>query len=237
MLLERNARQRDLIPQAGLNDTSIIVIGVGAIGRQVATVLACMGAPRITIVDPDTVGVENLAVQGYKPEDVGRPKVAVMKEVMTSFNPDGIHVQAMAEKYGKFCDPLRKDDDKLAVFCCVDSIKDRKAIWQMLPLGTHTKDFDLFIDGRMAAEVLKVLTWKKGDSTKLYEASLHDPSESYQAPCTGRTTLYSSYTIAGMMVGEFAKWLRKQILTPEQMYNMLASEHTALEPELACDLT
>ena len=233
---ERNARQRDLVPQESLNNTSVIVIGVGAIGRQVATLLACMGAQRITIVDPDIVGTENLAVQGYMPADVGKLKVNVMKGVLEAYNPGNIHVQALNEKYKKYCDPLRQEGDQLAVFCCVDSIADRKFIWRALANGPFTRDFDLLVDGRMAAEVLKVLTWKKGTSTKGYEISLHDPSESYQAPCTGRTTLYTSYTIAGMMVGEFAKWLRNQILTTEQMYNMLSSDFTVVEPEVACDL-
>jgi sulfur carrier protein ThiS adenylyltransferase len=41
------------------------VIGVGAIGRQVALQLAALGVPDLSLYDPDTVAVENLAPQGY----------------------------------------------------------------------------------------------------------------------------------------------------------------------------
>lgn len=223
----RDIRQRDLVPPEKLRATAVAVIGVGAIGRQVANLLGSMGAPRITVIDPDTVGVENLAVQGYVPGDIGKLKVEVVRDHIERTNPGGVTVLGIARKYDKFFDPFRTPEDKLAVFCCVDSIADREFIWKHLRAGPNTADMELFVDGRMAAETLRVFSWKKGDPTAAYDSTLFPSEEAFHAPCTGRSTLYSSYVAAGLMVGEFAKWLRNGYLTESQLVNLLASEMTA----------
>lgn len=72
---DRDLRQRDLIPPEALSKTNCTVIGVGAIGRQVALQLAAIGVPRLQLIDFDTVEEVNLASQGYLQDDLGRPKV------------------------------------------------------------------------------------------------------------------------------------------------------------------
>lgn len=42
---ERYSRQRDLVPQEKLKGCRVTVVGVGAIGRQVALQLAAIGVP------------------------------------------------------------------------------------------------------------------------------------------------------------------------------------------------
>jgi sulfur carrier protein ThiS adenylyltransferase len=64
-LADRDVRQRSLVPPERLVACHAVVIGVGAIGRQVALQLAALGVPRLTLFDDDTVAVENLAPQGY----------------------------------------------------------------------------------------------------------------------------------------------------------------------------
>ena len=51
------------------------MIGVGAIGRQVALQLAAIGAPSIQLIDFDEVDATNVTTQGYLAEDVGQAKV------------------------------------------------------------------------------------------------------------------------------------------------------------------
>ena len=64
-LANRDIRQRDLVPPERLARCHAIVIGVGSIGRAVALQLAATGVPAMTLFDPDSVAVENLAVQGF----------------------------------------------------------------------------------------------------------------------------------------------------------------------------
>ena len=75
VLADRDIRQRDLIPPTRLARCHAVVVGVGSVGRQVALQLAATGIPAMTLYDPDTVGVENLAVQGFWESDLGVRKV------------------------------------------------------------------------------------------------------------------------------------------------------------------
>jgi len=72
---DRDIRQRELVPPVRLAQCHAVVIGVGAIGRQVALQLSALGVPQMTLYDPDTVAIENLAPQGFWESDLGRPKV------------------------------------------------------------------------------------------------------------------------------------------------------------------
>ncbi len=57
---DRFSRQADLVPRTRLTELDVTVIGVGAIGRSLALQLAALGAPRLTLIDFDTVDVTNL---------------------------------------------------------------------------------------------------------------------------------------------------------------------------------
>src|SRR5450759_3851439 len=86
-LADRDLRQRDIVPPEKLAACKITVIGVGAIGRQVAIMLATMGAESLQLFDHDAVEVVNLAPQGYFPADLGRPKVDATAALLRQVNP------------------------------------------------------------------------------------------------------------------------------------------------------
>src|SRR3954463_5995133 len=75
---DRFSRQQDLVPAERLAELATTVIGVGAIGRQVALQLAAIGARRLQLIDFDHVDETNITTQGYMKEDVGVPKVSAM---------------------------------------------------------------------------------------------------------------------------------------------------------------
>jgi sulfur carrier protein ThiS adenylyltransferase len=68
---DRFQRQEDLVPRERLGQVKVTVIGVGAIGRQVALQLASIGVRRLQLVDFDAVDLTNVTTQGYLAEDVG----------------------------------------------------------------------------------------------------------------------------------------------------------------------
>ncbi len=61
---ERYSRQRDIVPAERLAACKATIIGVGAIGRQVALQLTAMGIPWLQLMDFDNVEESNLACQG-----------------------------------------------------------------------------------------------------------------------------------------------------------------------------
>ena len=146
-LADRDLRQREIVPPEKLAACRITVIGVGAIGRQVALQLAAMGTPRLQLVDHDVVEVVNLAPQGYFPADLGFPKVDATAGLARHINP-GIEVEAIHTRFRR-----STDDYGNVLFVCVDSIETRKLIWETV---RHRVEF--FGDGRMSAEVLRVLS-------------------------------------------------------------------------------
>jgi len=219
----RNIRQRDLVPDAALSRMTCLVVGTGAIGRQVALQLAAIGAPRQTLVDFDIVETANLAAQGFYPSQLGTPKVDAVAAVALSIYPEG-QVTAHNERFNleQWEDLVKdsvRDQTRLAVFCCVDSIATRKRIWE----ATRSKAA-FFVDGRMHGETLRVLASADPANDTEYPTSFFAQGEQFVGACTGRTTIYCSNVAAGVMLSQFAHWLRDMPLVPDQTLDLFASE-------------
>jgi len=211
-IADRDIRQRELIPPPKLLETKATVVGVGAIGRQVAIQLAAIGVPRLTIIDFDDVNVENLGSQGFYESDVGLPKVKATTQTCRSINPS-ISINSLNSRFRPLCFVSG------ILFCCVDSIEVRKSIFEA------TKDkFDLFIDGRMSAEYLRIITVHDNESTKYYPSTLFKPNEAYRGSCTAKTTIYCANIAAGMMIAQFTKWLREYPIDTDVDINLLTNE-------------
>lgn len=79
-----------------LNNSKVLIFGVGGVGGYVAEALARTGVGSITIVDKDTVSESNINRQIIALHStVGRDKVDVLKERMVDINPD---IQVDAKK-------------------------------------------------------------------------------------------------------------------------------------------
>ena len=105
------------------------------------------------------------------------------------------------------------------LFCCVDSIETRKLIWETV---RHKVDF--FCDGRMSAEVLRVLTVSDAAGRTHYPTTLFTASEAFRGACTAKSTIYCSGVAAGLMVGQFTKWLRGMPTEADLTLNLLSAE-------------
>ena len=212
---ERYSRQTDIVPRERIMDCKATVIGVGAIGRQVAIQLTAIGVPHIQLIDFDTVEISNLATQGYMQKDLKRPKVDVTAEFCREINND-LQVEIVMDKF-KRSTPVGN-----TVFCCVDSIVARKHIWDAI------KDkVNFFVDGRMSAEVLRVITACDEKSRKYYPQTLFTAEQAHVGPCTAKTTIYCANIAAGFMLAQFTKYLRLLPVDSDIQVNLLASEINA----------
>ncbi len=133
----RFQRQQDLVPAGRLAELSITVIGVGAIGRQVALQLAAIGASRLRLIDFDRVDATNVTTQGYLSTEIGQLKVHATAAAITMIDHT-IAVDAVADRF------RAKMDVGHCVFCCVDSIEARAAIWRSVRNRCR-----FWVDGRM----------------------------------------------------------------------------------------
>lgn len=87
----RHSRQLPLLgagTQEALSKARVAVIGVGGLGSFVALELAYLGVGHLTLIDPDRVEPSNLnRLIGAGPDDVGRYKVDVFREVIERVAP------------------------------------------------------------------------------------------------------------------------------------------------------
>jgi sulfur carrier protein ThiS adenylyltransferase len=211
---ERYSRQKDIVPADRFAGCKATVIGVGAIGRQVALQLTAMGIPWLQLTDFDTVEISNLTSQGYMENDLGRPKVEATADICHQIN-QGLELYSANDRF------RRSMEIGNVVFCCVDRIDTRRLIWEAV------KDkAGFFCDGRMSAEVLRVLTACDLDSRKHYPTTLFNAEEAFPGPCTAKTTIYCANIAAGFMVAQFAKYLRQFPDDCDIQLNLLASELT-----------
>lgn len=218
----RDLRQRGLVPPERLESCHAVVIGVGAIGRQVALQLAAVGVTRLTLFDDDEVRVENLAPQGYWLEDLDAFKVIATAGLCRRLNPD-LQVLPVAERFKRSTAKSWSPDSALVVFACVDSIATRRLIWEAL-----RHQAALFVDGRMCAEVLRVLAVASPASDRNYPTTLFAAQEAYAGSCTARSTIYTASIAAGLMVGQWTKWLRRLPVDPDLTLDLLSAELTSL---------
>jgi len=209
---DRFSRQADIVPRERILDCTATIIGVGAIGRQVAIQLTDFGVPVLQLIDFDRVDISNLATQGYMHKDIERPKVDVTAEFVREINY-GLQVEVLLDRF-KRSTPVCN-----CVFCCVDSITTRKHIWDAI------KDkVNFFVDGRMSAEVLRVITACDEPSREHYPQTLFTPQQAHTGPCTAKTTIYCANIAAGFMLAQFTKYLRLLPVDPDIQVNLLASE-------------
>jgi molybdopterin-synthase adenylyltransferase len=212
---DRFERQRDLVPLARLSTVRATVIGVGAIGRQVALQLGTIGAPRLQLVDFDQVDRTNVTTQGYSVADVGQSKVLVTAAAIHALDPD-IQVASIFDRYR----PKMELGD--AIFCCVDSISARGAIWRSASRG-----LEFWCDGRMLGETIRVLTAADLRGRAHYPTTLFAQSDAEPGRCTARSTIYAASIAAGLMVHQFTRWLRGIPTDADTTLNLLGSELSA----------
>ena len=211
---QRYSRQRDLVPPERLAACKASIIGVGAIGRQVALQLTAMGIHWLQLIDFDQVEESNIASQGYLEDDLGRPKVQATADLCQQINHQ-LEVHEINERF------RRSMEIGNVVFCCVDKIDVRRLIWEVV------KDrSSFFCDGRMSAEVLRILTACDAASRDHYPTTLFSAGEAYAGACTAKTTIYCANIAAGLMLAQFAKHLRNLPVDPDIQLNLLTSEIT-----------
>ncbi|RKY10331.1 MAG: ThiF family adenylyltransferase [Planctomycetota bacterium] len=209
---ERYSRQQDIVPRNRILETKATVIGVGAIGRQVAIQLTAIGVPHLQLVDFDKVEISNLSSQGYLQADMERFKVDATADICQQINHQ-LHVEVQKERF------KRSMTVGNCVFVCVDSIETRKHLWQALE-----DKVNFFCDGRMSAEVLRVITACDSKSRNYYPKTLFTAAEAHAGPCTAKTTIYCANIAAGFMLAQFTKYLRLLPMDPDIQVNLLASE-------------
>jgi sulfur carrier protein ThiS adenylyltransferase len=210
--VDRFVRQQELVPRERLESLQATVIGVGAIGRQIALQLAALGVPRIQLIDFDTVDLTNVTTQGYWAADIGHQKVNATEAAIGRSDPT-IQVETICDRY------RARQQIGEAVFVAVDSIGSRSAIWRSA--GPRCR---FWTDGRMLGEVVRVLAVTDEAGRDHYPTTLFRQSEAQPGRCTSCSTIYAANVAAGLMVHQFTRWLRNLPIDADSTLNLLSAE-------------
>lgn len=169
------------------------IVGVGGIGSVTAMALGKMGFPIIDVYDFDVVEDVNLATQLFRFQDLGKPKVDAVAEMLSDFTDTDImanwvKVNEETNVSGHF------------VISAVDGIDTRKALWSAV------KDIDcVFIDARMSSEQFHMFTVE--EDRDWYDTYLGNQNEEDVAdePCTSKATIYTAFIAAGFIGAQIRK--------------------------------
>jgi hypothetical protein len=192
-------------------------LGVGAVGRQVAVQLACIGVRRLQLIDFDSVESTNVTTQGYRDAEVGVQKVDAAAQAVWEIDP-GIAVEAISNRY--------RPSTALysAVFVCVDKIESRASLWRA---GGQRAEF--LVDGRLLGETARVIAVGDSESREHYPRTLFTAAEAQQGSCGAQGAIYVAAVVSGIMLAQFARWLRGSKVDSDLSLNLTASELSPYE--------
>lgn len=190
----RTDRYNQWIGDDLLSNAHVGVVGVGALGYGVVRLLAQAGIGRITAYDFDTVEEHNMGSQGYKPKDLGRPKVRAAERELSEINPE-CAFQGIEERYGS---EFNRDVEGVDVLVLAPDCMDVRYYGH----GKFLEgDYKTVVDGRMVAFAGDVYATQ---DPEWYGRTLY-PNEAAteQDECSARTTPQC----AGMMSSLMAHWV------------------------------
>lgn len=185
----RFRRQADYVDHRKLSQLQLHIVGAGAIGSAATLLLAKMGCRNITLWDFDKFEEHNLPNQICRVSDIGKYKTEAVAELVKEF--EDIDIEVYTERFDGDVQPGDY------IISCVDSMKARKEIWEMvsyLPIGC-------FIDGRMALTTMSLYTYipEIEGSKERYEITLWDDSEVAPVRCTAKATIFTANMIASLI--------------------------------------
>ena len=109
--------------QEVIDKGKIMIIGVGALGCEIAKDFALMGIGKLILVDLDTIETSNLSRQMlFKPGDEGRPKAEVAAERLKEMNPY-LEVDYYFEKLQKL--PISVYEESDVIIAALDNFNAR----------------------------------------------------------------------------------------------------------------
>lgn len=176
------------------NYKPIVLGGVGGIGSYLSLFLTRIGF-NVYAYDMDKVDQVNLGGQLYGVQQLNKPKVDAIYEVLQNLTEDV-----------KFRGYNRKYNDVISPIMCsaFDNMEARK---QMFKAWEEQKTPNkLFVDGRMEAET-GMIFFVTPDKIDAYKEHLFDDAEIPDLQCSYKSTSHNGAMIASYMTSGINNWL------------------------------
>jgi len=197
--MSRFLRQIDLLDPKVCNET-ITIIGAGATGSFVALSLAKMGLSNIRVYDADLIEDHNFPNQLFPLDKLNMNKADALRELVETFT--GEKIKSVPRMYER--QPL-----KGIVVSALDTMSGRKQIYKNCLKSEEVK---LIIDPRTGPEIFRIFSVDPSLEAcrKAYEKTLHSDADADEAPCTGRSIIYSVLAVSAFVCKQIKHFLMKE---------------------------
>ena len=198
--MKQFSRQFKIIDPELLNKR-ILIIGAGGIGSWTTLALAKMGCKDITVMDFDTVDIENIGSQIYRREDVNKKKVTALKEIIGSMvsNPEDVDKPYEIRTIDAEWNPEMELKYEV-IISALDSMDTRMELWKDIKDNPYVL---YYIDGRMGGETMKIIYLPLVEATlelyQKYEKTLFPPEKVDNTPCTAKAICYNTFMIGSVI--------------------------------------
>lgn len=169
------SRQEDIIPLNIVNNLSVLLVGAGGIGSNVAHTLVGMGVEDITVMDPQEVALENVFPGHFRWDDVGKPKAEAIADQI--FEDYRVGIYPLVEEYIL---PPRGYYD--VVIVSTDTLSSRRYAWE------HRPNFSLWVDARMGGTNVEVYAILDNDQEAKQRYNKRVDGREIDLPCGMKAT-------------------------------------------------
>lgn len=191
-----------------IQNTNIILAGLGGIGSNAALQIARMVPAKLILYDDDNVELANMAGQLYSYADFGKTKVDAIAD-MISLYTSMTRIQAIAQKFTKFTEPGD------IMICGFDNMMARKTFFYSWKRHIEEKSIEerakcLYIDGRLSMDTLQVLCIKGDDEYNIDRYSkefLFSDADADATVCSMKQTTYLACMIGSIITNLFTNFV------------------------------
>lgn len=195
-----------------IQQSRIILAGLGGIGSWTALQLARMCPATICLYDDDTVETANESGQFYGRNQVGQHKADAMASLISDFTATR-NVYAITSRF------TSSSDAGDIMICGFDNMTARKTFFQSWKQHVRQKPEEerrdcVFIDGRLSIDTLQVFCIPGDDTYNMnrYEQEfLFDDSEADETVCSMKQTTYMACMISSFIVNLFTNWVADRL--------------------------
>ena len=193
-----------------IQQSTVILAGLGGIGSYVLYCLSRMNPRQIFLYDDDVVELANLSGQLYSESMIGKTKVDAMCSLAIDFS----------RYYKTVAIPQRVTEDTPAgdiMICGFDNMIARKIffnIWLNHVTKHEHPENCLFIDGRLNMEEFQVFCIKGDDTYNIKNYAEHYLFNDYEAEsiqCSRKQTAYCSNMIGSVIVNLFTNFIANSL--------------------------
>lgn len=191
-----------------IQETKIILAGLGGIGSNVAFQLARMNPHKIVMYDDDVIERANMAGQLYSNLDINQAKVNAMENFIKRYNSNS-NVYAIKEKF-----TLKSEAGNIMI-CGFDNMRARHTFYESWVKHLEGKSPEekaecLFIDGRLSIDTLQILCIRGDDEYNIrrYKKDfLFSDAKAEPTVCSMKQTTYLACMIGSLIVNLFTNFV------------------------------